>query len=230
MPIQEAAARLAPLFTRKGYAFFYPFRRGQGPSAAPFIQERLAAEEGTHGKVARPQLQDTLTETEQLDDVLAALAFLRSVSDIDASRVSRFSSSPWSRPSGVRRSGALSDGTLARLAADAAGGGAGPDGSRGGDLCRCRGLVAALRAGQARSPRAVRKARCPILLVQWANDYGTEVSTALGAVRERAGPPPVVLLYPAVGSTSEDGHSGLYLAMRQWEPDVFHFLEQAASR
>src|SRR5262249_12146527 len=89
MPITEAAARLAPFFTRRGDAFFYPFRRGQGRSAdaAPYLQERLASEEKAHGLAARQRLQDTLMETEQLDDVLAALTFLKSVPEIDASRV-----------------------------------------------------------------------------------------------------------------------------------------------
>ncbi|HET9158907.1 MAG TPA: dienelactone hydrolase family protein [Myxococcaceae bacterium] len=89
MPIAEAAARLAPLFTRRGFAFFYPFRRGQGPSAdvAPFMQDLLTREEQAHGKEARRHLQDTLMQTEQLDDVLAALAFVRTVPEVDAQRL-----------------------------------------------------------------------------------------------------------------------------------------------
>jgi hypothetical protein len=51
----------------------------------------------------------------------------------------------------------------------------------------------------------------------------------LGAVH-RPGPPPVVALYPALGSSPEDGHSGLYLAVPQWEPDVSHFPDQALLR
>ena len=213
MPIQEAAARLAPLFTRRGYAFFYPFRRGQGPSAdaAPFLQDRLAAEEQAHGRVGRQELQDTLMETEQLDDVLAALAFLKSVQDIDASRVSVMGHSFGGQ---LTLMAAARDGTVRAVVTFAA---------AAGSWSRSEQVRHDLRD-------AVQRARCPIMLVQWANDYGTEVSTALGAVRERAGPPPVVVLYPAVGSTPEDGHSGLYLAVSQWEPDVFRFLEQALQR
>jgi len=33
MPITQAATVLAPFFIQRGYAFFYPFRRGHGPSA-----------------------------------------------------------------------------------------------------------------------------------------------------------------------------------------------------
>jgi len=213
MPIQEAAAQLAPLFVRRGYVFFYPFRRGQGPSAgaAPFMQDRLAAAERAHGRAARQQLQDTLMETEQLEDVLAALGFLRAVPDVDPSRLAVM--------------GHSFGGQLTLLAA-----------ARDGTV-RAAVTFAAAAGSWSRSERvrrdlreSVQRARCPIMLVQWANDFSTEASTALGSVRERAGPPPVVVLYPAVGSTPEDGHSGLYLAIAQWEPDVFRFLEQALLR
>src|SRR5262245_28695962 len=43
MQITEAADILAPFFLKHGYAFFYPFRRGQGLSAdqAPYMQDVL---------------------------------------------------------------------------------------------------------------------------------------------------------------------------------------------
>src|SRR5215472_5237686 len=51
----EAAANLAPVFLKHGYAFFYLCRRGQGLSAdqAPFMQDLLKREEATKGKPAR---------------------------------------------------------------------------------------------------------------------------------------------------------------------------------
>ena len=212
MPITEAAARLAPLFTRKGYAFFYPFRRGQGASAdvAPFMQDRLAAEEREHGRAARQKLQDRLLVTEQLEDVLAALTFLKSVPEVDASRLALM---------GHSFGGQL---TLLAAARDETVGAAVTFASAAGSWARSEEVRRILR-------EAVERTRCPIMLVQWANDFGTEASTALGAVR-RPGPPPVVALYPPVGSTPEDGHSGLYLAVPEWEPDVFRFLDQALRR
>jgi dienelactone hydrolase len=213
MPITEAAARLAPLFTSRGYAFFHPFRRGQGPSAgvAPFMRDRLASEEQAHGRAARQQLQDTLMQTEQLDDVLAALTFLKSVPEIDASRLALAGNSFGGQ---LTLLAAARDDTVRAAVTFAAAAGSWP---------RSEEVRRVLR-------EAVRRARCPILLVQWANDFSTEASTALGSERERPGPPPVVALYPAVGSSPEDGHNGLYLAMSQWEPDVFRFLEQAVLR
>ncbi len=89
IPITQAAERLAPVFVRHGYAFFFPFRRGQGLSAgqAPFLQDVLQREETAKGKEAREHLKFVLMTTEQLDDVLAALAFLRTQPEIDSHRV-----------------------------------------------------------------------------------------------------------------------------------------------
>ena len=39
-PITQAAERLAPVFVKHGYAFFFPFRRGQGLSAAELLMQR----------------------------------------------------------------------------------------------------------------------------------------------------------------------------------------------
>jgi carboxymethylenebutenolidase len=89
MQITEAADILAPFFLKHGYAFFYPFRRGQGPSTdqASFMQDVLHREEEAKGKEARQRLQFTLLTTEQLDDVMAALAFLKSAPHIDSRRI-----------------------------------------------------------------------------------------------------------------------------------------------
>ena len=89
MPITQAATVLAPFFVTHGYAFLYPFRRGQGPSAsqAPYMQDVLRREEETKGKEARQHLQFVLLTTDQLDDVMAALAFLKTVPGIDTQRI-----------------------------------------------------------------------------------------------------------------------------------------------
>jgi predicted dienelactone hydrolase len=87
MQITESADILAPFFIKHGYAFLYPFRRGHGPSAdqAPFMQDVLRREEKEKGREARQHLQFKLLTTDQLDDVMAALAFLKTVPGIDYS-------------------------------------------------------------------------------------------------------------------------------------------------
>src|SRR5262245_24098548 len=89
MQITEAAEILAPFFIKHGYAFLYPFRRGHGPSAdqAPFMQDVLLSEEKEKGRDARLQRQFKLMTTDQIDDVLAALAFLKTVPGIDIHRI-----------------------------------------------------------------------------------------------------------------------------------------------
>jgi carboxymethylenebutenolidase len=69
----DAAASLAPLFLKHGYAFFYLCRHGQGLSAdqAPFMQDLLQREESAKGKEARQHLHYILVTTDHLDDALA---------------------------------------------------------------------------------------------------------------------------------------------------------------
>ena len=213
MPITEAAGRLAPLFVRRGYAFFYPFRRGQGPSGgtAPFIGDVLAREERAHGPEARQRLQDSLLQSEQLEDVLAALAFLQRASGIDRARIALAGHSLGGQ---LTLLAAARDPTLRAAVTFAAAAGSWP---RSAEVRRV------LRD-------AVARARCPILLVQWSNDFSTEASVALGTQGQPAGPARLVVLYPPLGSTPEEGHDGLYQAMGQWEPDVFQFLDEMVSR
>ena len=89
MPITQAADVLAPFFLKRGYAFLHAFRRGHGPSGsqAPFLQDVLHREEESKGNDARQHLQFVLLTTEQLDDVMAALEFLRTVPGVDGGRI-----------------------------------------------------------------------------------------------------------------------------------------------
>ena len=81
--------KLAPLFLKHGYAFLYLFRRGQGLSAdqGPFMQDILRQEEAAKGKEARQHLQFMCHLTDHLDDVMAALSFLKTAPAIDAKRI-----------------------------------------------------------------------------------------------------------------------------------------------
>jgi dipeptidyl aminopeptidase/acylaminoacyl peptidase len=77
---------------------------------------------------------------------------------------------------------------------------------------------------------AADKATAPIMLIQTANDYSTAPSYALADELELLHKPHLLKIYPPVGRTSEDGHNFLYLAIPQWEHDVFGFLDEHLKR
>jgi carboxymethylenebutenolidase len=210
MPITEAARRLAPLFVEHGYAFLYPFRRGQGLSAdqAPFLQDVLARERADHGDAAAQRLHFVLLTTEQLEDVEASLAWLKQQPGIDPRRIAI--------------AGHSFGGVLTLLAA--------------GDDPSLRAAVAFAAAANSwsRSPElrerllgAVGATSAAVMLVQAENDYDTEPTRALSSEMERLGKPHLARIYPPVGKTPDDGHSALYEAIPMWKGDVFTFLEAA---
>ena len=63
------------------------------------------------------------------------------------------------------------------------------------------------------------------MLIHAANDYDTAAGSALGAELARLHKPHVLKIYPPIGRTPEDGHNLVYLAIPEWEPDVFQFLD-----
>jgi len=209
LPMTEAAEKLAPLFLKHGYAFLYLFRRGQGLSAdqGPFMQNILRREEANNGTNARQHLQFMLATTDHLADVLAALAFLKTAPAIDSKRIAIV--------------GHSFGGQLTLLAAERE------------NSVRAAVTFAAAAGSWERSPElrerlltAAGKSTAPIMLIQAANDYSTAPSHALADELERLRKPHLLKIYPAVGKTSDDGHNFLYLAIPQWERDIFGFLDE----
>jgi len=209
MPITEAAERLAPVFVKRGYAFLYVFRRGQGLSAdqAPFMQDLLKQEEAAHGKGARQRLQDKTLFEEHLSDVLAALKYLKTVAGVDGERIAVV--------------GHSYGGQLTLMAA-------GKD-----PTVRAAVSFAGAANSWARSPslrkqllEAMGETHGAVMLVQAENDYDTAPSRELTAELERLHKPHILKIYPPVGTRKEDGHNFLYLAMPAWQDDVFQFLGQ----
>jgi carboxymethylenebutenolidase len=89
LAITEAAEKLGPTFVKRGYAFLYLFRRGQGLSAdqGAFMRDILGREKHTKGEEARNHVQFVLLTIDHLADVIAALSFLKSLPVIDAQRI-----------------------------------------------------------------------------------------------------------------------------------------------
>jgi dienelactone hydrolase len=77
----------------------------------------------------------------------------------------------------------------------------------------------------ARLVRAVRQAQAPIFFLQADNDYTIAPSEVLAKKMWEAGRPSVVKIYPAFGASADDGHSFAWRGSDLWEPDVFRFLD-----
>jgi carboxymethylenebutenolidase len=213
LPITEAAEKLAPLFLKHGYAFLYLFRRGQGFSAdqGPFMQAILQREEVAKGEDARQHLQFILATTDHLDDVLAALAFLKATPTIDAKRIAIV--------------GHSFGGQLTLLAAER------------DNTVRAAVTFAAAANSWERSHElrerlrsAVDRTTAPIMLIQAANDYSTAPGRQLADELRGLHKSYLLKIYPPVGQTSDDGHNFLYLGIPQWEHDVFGFLDEHLKR
>jgi dienelactone hydrolase len=208
----EAAAVLAPIFLRHGYVFFYLCRRGQGLSAdqGPFTQELLKQAEAK-GAEARKQLHYPLITGGQLDDALAGLAFLKTAPSVDPKLVAIVGHSfggMLTLLSGDRDSTIRAEVTF----------GAGATSWRLSPELRKRVLA------------SVDKTSAAIMLIHAANDYDTTAGTEIAAELDRLHKPHRLKIYAAVGKTSDDGHNLLYLAMPEWEPDVFQFLDANVKR
>jgi dienelactone hydrolase len=203
----EAASDLAPVFLRHGYAFLYLCRRGQGLSAdqGPFTQDLLKQAEAK-GLEARKALHYQLVTGSQLDDALAGLAFLKTVPGVDSKRIAV--------------AGHSFGGMLTLLSGD-------HDSTIRAEVAFAAGANSwhASQNLRDRTLEAVGKTAAPIMLVYAANDYDTTPGKDIAAELDRLRKPHLLKIYPAVGKTPEDGHSLLYLAIPEWEPDVFRFLD-----
>ena len=213
MQITESAKILAPFFMKHGYAFLYPFRRGHGTSAdqAPFMQDVLRREEKEKGRDARQHLQFKLLTTDQLEDVMAALAFLKTVPGIDIHRIAVAGNSFGGQ---ITLLVAARDSTIRAVVTFAA---------AAGSWERSAELRDSLFA-------AVRKTNAAIMLIHAENDYSTGAGQSLAAELERLHKPHSLKIYPKVGLTPDDGHNMLYENIPAWEDDVFTFLDQHVKR
>ena len=208
----EAASDLAPIFLKHGYAFFYLCRRGQGLSAdqGPFMQDLLKQAEAK-GADARKQLHYQLITGSQLDDALAGLTFLKAAPDVDPKRIAIV--------------GHSFGGMLTLLSGD-------HDSTIRAEVAFAAGANSwrASQELQDRTLAAVGKTAARVMLVYAANDYDTTPGKDISAELDRLHKSHLLKIYPAIGKTSDDGHSLIYLGISEWEPDVFQFLDDNVKR
>ena len=190
---------IAAVFNARGYVVLVPHRRGHGRSPGPYIMDQLGKGPSRGGRMVE------ILE-EQVGDVVAALAYLRQLAYIDSARMAV--------------AGCSFGGIETMLAAE-----------------RALGLRAAVAFApgamtwdstpeiRERLITAAQKSRVPIFLLQAENDYNLAPSRTLAKELERAGKPYKMQIFPAYGTTPQDGHGGFCVkGGDRWGAAVLEFL------
>jgi dienelactone hydrolase len=193
---------LSKFYTDHSYVFFVPHRRGQGRSPGPYIQDLVSQAPAFERGQRMMELQE-----EEVQDVIAAVNFLKSQNFVDAGRIAI--------------SGCSYGGIQTLLAGER-------------DL-GVRALVPFAPGAMAwdRNPAvserlsvAVGRARAPVFLLQAKNDYSLGPSHVLSKEASRKHKDFESKIYPAFGRTAQDGHWGFCsTATEVWGSDVLAFLE-----
>jgi carboxymethylenebutenolidase len=192
---------LAKFYTEHSYVFFIPHRRGQGRSPGEYIQDLVAQthpSERAHRMVALQQVE--------LEDVVAALNYLKSQHFVDPSRIAVSGCSY----GGIQTllAGELDLGVKALVP------------FAPGAISWDQNLP--LRD---RLLRAVDLAKAPILLIQAENDFNLAPSRELNKEAEKKKKDLRSRIYPPFGKSHEDGHGKFCsTATAVWGNDVLAFL------
>lgn len=198
---------LAPTFLKQGYVFFIPHRRGHGRSPGDYIMDLLGQASESGGRTERSTRLVQLMEV-HLEDQIAALSYLKSLSYVDANRIAVAGCSF----GGIQTVLMAEKGLGVRAAVDFAG--AAQTWSEAPDL-------------RQRMRKAVQNAAMPILFVQAQNDYDLAPSHDLAEAMEKSGKPHATHIYPKFGKTNQDAHEFCVHGGTIWEPDVFAFLNSS---
>jgi dienelactone hydrolase len=201
---------LAAFYNSKGFVFFIPHRHGHGRSPGEYIEDRRKKLAKTHPHDEQALWQDQVLLLEDYaPDVAAAVLWLKAQPYVDKSR--------------IIMSGGSYGGIQTLLAAE-----------KGMEV---RGFIPFAPAAMSwanlelrrRLLRSVQEAKGPLFLLQAENDYSTGPSEVLGAAIRQRGAPNQAKLYPAFGSTHQQGHAAFAcwdLGTRIWGADVLAFIDR----
>ena len=197
---------VAAIFVPAGYAVFAPMRRGHSDSQGEYIVDSTNAETKRHGFVASRALAAHLLETEQLDDQLAGLTFLKQQAFVDTTRLIVAGCSYGGiqtllgaeRNVGYRAAVPISPAALSW--------------STSPEL-------------QQRLQQAAGRITLPVFLIQPPRDASLEPAHVLGPLLEKANPRSRTEVYPVDGPDDQQGHCfGGARGMHRWANDVLTFL------
>lgn len=204
--------RIASIFVPAGYVVFTPQRRGHGSSQGDYIVDRVGATRQASGFVAANRLTVQLLETEQLDDQLAGLAYLKTLPSVDAKRIV---------VAGCSYGGIA---TLLAAASDA-------DYKAGVSISPAGLSWDGNRILQSHLIEAVSRIDIPVLLIQPPKDPSLEPARVLGATAARLGKPLTAKIYPEEGPEPLQAHCfGGARGMQVWAEQAKDFFAAALRR
>jgi carboxymethylenebutenolidase len=204
----ELFQALGPRFVSRGWVFFAPWRRGQGLSEAAglYIMDDINTTWRKDGPSAAAAVLVRRHETDQLDDQLAGLAWLRTATFVAPGRIA--------------------------VAGNSFGGIQTVLGVERADYCAGIDMAGAAISWklnpqlQAVMTRAVRNARAPIFFFQAENDHDLTPTHALSAAMKAAGKPHQATIYPPSGQAPGEGHGLPLRGIAVWFDDAMRFLEK----
>lgn len=200
---------LGPLFAGRGYNYLGLFRRdvglskGQGNNSSDLMNSALTE----MGPVGRNRIQLQQLETDQLQDMISGLRYLRKRKDVDAQRIAIV--------------GHSFGGSLALIVAE-------QDPGLKAVVLFGAGGYSWDQSSQLRI-RLIRAAdliTAPILIIHAQNDYSTNPGYALDSILKESKKPHELIIYPKFGNSKSEGHNLIFLDSSIWDKDVFRFLDQ----
>ncbi len=193
---------LGRFYVEHNYVFFIPHRRGQGRSPGDYIED-LVAQAPPQSRARRMvQLQEA-----EVEDVIAALNYLKSQPFVD--------------PTKIAISGCSYGGIQTLLV-----------GERDLGVKALVPFAPGAMSWERNSPlqdrlkEAIDHAKAPMFLIQAENDFSLAPSHELGKEAKKKNADFQAKIYPAFGTTHEDGHGKFCsTATGIWGEDVLAFLE-----
>ena len=197
---------VASIFAPAGYVVFAPVRRGHGYSEGQYIADVVQETRKSKGLDAANRMTVHLLETEQLDDQLAGLAYVKRLAFVDTGRIAV--------------AGCSYGGIQTLLGAERNVG------------YKAAISISPAALSWARNPflqqrlvESVRGINIPVLLLQPARDASLEPSRVLGREATRLGKSFTTKVYPDTGPEDERGHCfGGPKGMHIWAGDAKAFL------
>jgi len=202
---------MGPMFAARGWVYFAPYGRGPGAKSdgEPRLVDIAEATRRRGGGAAATRVVARLLSTEELQDQMAALDWLKA--------------QPFVRPSQIAALGSSYGGMATVLGAANGNYCAAVDAAGGADNWHANSSLSKLMTESAQRSMA------PILFLQAENDFTIAPSRTLYEAMKAADKPAEIHIYPAYGTSRAEGHSFASLGANIWFNDVMRFLQAHCS-